>query len=129
MPHDEKVQARIQSLDERLARLRMEKNRLQARANHAERKRDTRRKILIGGAVLAAIDHEGVPALAGNSQLLRWLDVQLSRSHDRAVFDLPARSESDARALSGPMSSSPRTDAAVKHAASGRHREAAHSRP
>jgi len=92
MPQDEKVHARMQSLDDRLARLRMEKNRLQARARHAERKRDTRRKILIGGAVLAAIDREGVPAMTGKSQLLRWLDGQLSRSHDRAVFGLPTRS-------------------------------------
>ncbi len=53
MPQPERVLARIQSLDERLARLRTEKNRLIARAGHAERKRDTRRKILIGGAVLA----------------------------------------------------------------------------
>jgi hypothetical protein len=63
MPQPEKVLARIQSLDERLARLRTEKNRLIARAGHAERKRDTRRKILIGGAVLAAIDHESVPVM------------------------------------------------------------------
>ena len=48
MPQPERVLARIQSLDERLARLRTEKNRLIARASHAERKRDTRRKILIG---------------------------------------------------------------------------------
>src|SRR5205823_1389992 len=120
-------QARIQSLEERLARLRMEKSRLQARANHVERKRDTRRKILIGGAVLAAIDHEGMPALTSKSQLLSWLDGQLSRSHDRAVFDLPAPSARDAGEPVGPMSSSPRPDAAVKDAARGRHREAAHS--
>ena len=129
MPQDEKVHARMQSLDDRLARLRMEKNRLQARATHAERKRDTRRKILIGGAVLAAIDHEGVPGMTANSQLLKWLDDQLSRSHDRAVFDLPARCEPDAGEPVGPLSSSPRPDAAVKDAARGRHREAAHARP
>ena len=88
MPQPEKVLARIQSLDERLARLRTEKNRLIARAGHAERKLDTRRKILIGGAVLAAIDHEGVPVMRSVSELLRWLDARLSRLHDRAAFDL-----------------------------------------
>ena len=129
MPQHETVQSRIQSLDERLARLRMEKSRLQARANQAERKRDTRRKILIGGAVLAAIDHEGVQGLTSKSQLLKWLDGRLSRSHDRAVFDLPARSEPDAGVPVGPLSSSPHPDAAVKDAARGRHRDAAHARP
>ena len=88
MPQPEKVLARIQSLDERLARLRTEKNRLIARAGHAERKLDTRRKILIGGAVLAAIDHEGVPVMRSVSELLRWLDARLTRPHDRAAFDL-----------------------------------------
>ena len=85
----EQVRARIGSLDERVARLRAEKSRLLARANQTERKRDTRRKILIGGAVLAAIEHEGVPVLKSSSELLRWLDARLTRAHDRAVFELP----------------------------------------
>ena len=38
----EKVQARLQILDERLARLRAERDRLVARASRAERKRETR---------------------------------------------------------------------------------------
>jgi hypothetical protein len=90
MPQPEKAQTRIQSLDERLARLRAEKIRLVARTSQVERKRDTRRKILIGGAVLAAVEHEGVPVLRSRADLVRWIDVQLTRPHDRAVFDLPA---------------------------------------
>jgi hypothetical protein len=62
MSQPERVRTRIQSLDERLARLRAEKIRLIARTNQTERRRDTRRKILIGGAVLAAVEHEGVPS-------------------------------------------------------------------
>jgi hypothetical protein len=42
VPQSEKARIRIQLLDERLARLRMEKNRLIARVSQAERKRDTR---------------------------------------------------------------------------------------
>jgi hypothetical protein len=95
MSHSEQVRARIGSLDERVARLRAEKSRLLARANQTERKRDTRRKILIGGAVLAAIQHEGVPTLKSSAELLRWLDARLTRVHDRAVFDL--QTPSDAR--------------------------------
>ncbi len=66
----------------------MEKNRLIARAGHAERKRDTRRKILIGGAILAAVDHGGVPPIRSVAELLGWLDTRLVRPHDRAAFDL-----------------------------------------
>ena len=84
------TRSRIESLDTRLARLRAERSRLVARANHSERKRDTRRKILIGGAVLAAIQHEGVPALRSLDTLTRWMAQRLDRPHDRAVFDLPS---------------------------------------
>ena len=95
MSNAEKVRERIQTLDERLARLRNEKFRLLARASQTERKRDTRRKILIGGAILAAIDHEGVPALRSKPDLLRWMDTRLTRPHDRAVFNFaPAESSS-----------------------------------
>jgi hypothetical protein len=88
MPQSEKIQTRIQSIDERLARLRARRERLLARAGHAERKRDTRRKILIGGAVLAAIGREGVPKMQSVTELRHWLDARLARLHDRAVFGL-----------------------------------------
>ncbi len=92
MAQSEKVRARLELLDDRLARLRAEKERLLARASKAERRRDTRRKILIGGTVLAALDHEGVPPLRTRAELVRWLDAHLSRPHDRVVFDLdPAK--------------------------------------
>lgn len=87
----ENARARIGALDERVARLRAERSRLLARISQAERKRDTRRKILIGGAVLAAVDREGVPMLKSREELLRWLESHLVRPHDRAVFDLPPR--------------------------------------
>ena len=83
------ARSRLESLNARLTRLRAERSRLVARANHTERKRDTRRKILIGGAVLAAVQHEGVPALRSMDALTRWMDQRLERPHDRAAFDLP----------------------------------------
>ena len=129
MAQHEKVEARIQSIDERVAQLRAAKSRLLARANRSERKRDTRRKILIGGAVLAAVDHEGMPAISSTSELLRWLDERLTREHDRAVFDFAPGVPADGRLPSGPLSSSPHADAAVKDAAQTRHREAARTRP
>ena len=93
MSQSERVRTRIQALDERLTRLRVAKSRLVARASQTERKRDTRRKILIGGAVLAAIDHDGVPPMRSEAELLRWLDARLTRPHDRAVFDLSVEDE------------------------------------
>lgn len=70
---------RIKSIADRLARLPAERSRLVVRASVSERKRDTRRKILIGGAVLAAVQHEGVPALQNMDALARWMDSQLTR--------------------------------------------------
>jgi hypothetical protein len=91
MPPLEKTQARIGAIDERLARLRAERERLVARSNRVERKRDTRQKIVLGGTVLAAIDHDGLPALRTRTDLMRWLDRHLERPQDRRVFELPAQ--------------------------------------
>ena len=126
MPQSEKVRGRLQALDDRLARLRMEKNRLIGRVSQAERKRDTRRKILIGGAVLAAIDHEGVPAIRSGVELLRWLNARLTRPHDRAVFDLtPPETTRTVLQPSAVRCPSARRGAAVKDADQRRHRRPA----
>ncbi len=91
MSHAEKVRLQIQALEARLTRLRLTRTQLLARATRAERKRDTRRKIVLGGTILAALAHEGVPALRTNEELARWLDARLERPADRAVFDLDAK--------------------------------------
>lgn len=91
MSQAEKVRLRLQSIDVRLARLRAERDRFAARASRTERRRDTRRKIVIGGTVLAAVEHEGVPALQSRADLVQWLDAQLTRPHDRSLFDLVPR--------------------------------------
>ncbi|MGB7219103.1 MAG: hypothetical protein WBD07_09875 [Vicinamibacterales bacterium] len=102
MSQTRELRARIQALDEHLARLRAEKDRLLARASQTERKQDTRRKILIGGAVLAAIEHQGVPPLHSKAELLRWMDTRLMRPHDRAVFDLASPKPPAVGTRSGP---------------------------
>ena len=115
MSQSEKIHTRIHSIDERLARLRARRERLLARAGQAERKRDTRRKILIGAAVLAAIDRDGVPGMRSMIELRRWLDERLARPHDRHVFGLdvidPAK-EHDIR----PSEPATRSETAVKEA-------------
>jgi hypothetical protein len=74
-----------------MRRLRAERERLAARVSHTERKRDTRRKILVGATVLAAVEQDGVPAFRNTRELLEWLDTRLTRPHDRAVFDFARR--------------------------------------
>jgi hypothetical protein len=71
--------------------LRAERDRLAARAGRTERKRETRRKIAIGGTVLAAVEHGGAPPLQSRAELVQWLDAQLARPHDRSLFDLAPR--------------------------------------
>jgi hypothetical protein len=68
-----KVQTRLLAIEERLARLRAERDRLLARASKSARRQETRRKIVIGGTVMAALDHEGVPAMRTKAELSsRW---------------------------------------------------------
>ena len=93
MNRREHVRARLQSVNESLVRLRAERSRLLARATQTERKRDTRQKILIGAAVLAAVQHEGVPALRTSDDLFAWLEPRLTRPHDRAAFDFKPQRE------------------------------------
>jgi hypothetical protein len=96
MSGETKGHVRIRAIDERLARLRAERSRLAARVSHTERKRDTRRKILVGATVLAAVQRDGVPALHTTRELLEWLDTRLTRPLDRAVFDLARRARPSA---------------------------------
>jgi hypothetical protein len=95
MPGETKGHDRIRSIDQRLARLRAERSRLVARVSSSERKRDTRRKILVGAAVLAGVEHNGIPAMRTTRELLDWLDARLTRPHDRDVFDLRRVSSTD----------------------------------
>lgn len=87
------VTLRLEALDERLARLRAERDRLAARTTQAERRRDLHRKIVIGAMVLAGIEQNGVPALQTRADLLAWLDGRVTRPHDRKVFELAPRAD------------------------------------
>jgi hypothetical protein len=83
------LSVRLQAIDEHLARLRAEKSRLLARASQMERKREIRRKIVIGNAILSALGEAGVPPLQTSDDLRLWLDARLTRPSDRVVFELP----------------------------------------
>ena len=115
MSQSDKVRTRVKSIDERVARLRARRGRLLARAGLAERKRDTRRKILIGAAVLAAIGREGVPSMHSEIELHRWLDERLARPHDREVFGLNVEDPAKTSVIR-PSEPSSGSDAAIKDA-------------
>ncbi len=86
-----KLDERIQSLEAKLKQLKTRQQRIDARAralsNRRARKDDTRRKILIGATVLARIDRHELD----HADLEAWLDAHLTRSEDRALFDLPSK--------------------------------------
>ena len=86
-----KLDEQIETLQEKLKQLKTRQvaieNRKRAISAKRERKADTRRKILIGATVLARIDRKELD----KATLQSWLDSHLTRSDDRALFDLLER--------------------------------------
>jgi hypothetical protein len=83
---------RIATLEERLKQLRNKQQRQEARRRALETRRtrrdDTRRRILVGAIVLAKIEQ----GQFDESQLRQWLDEALTRTDDRALFELATKS-------------------------------------
>lgn len=77
--------ARMQRLVEQREKLNAKIARQRARAESAARKRDTRRKIVVGAAVLAAAERDE----AVRAWLDPLLDQVVTRPHDREVLGLP----------------------------------------
>ena len=83
-----KLDDQISTLQDRLSQLKLRQQRLDARKRaveaQRERKTETRRKILVGGIVLAKLRRGEIDA----EQFRSWLDQALTRAGDRALFDL-----------------------------------------
>lgn len=81
------IDERIAALEEKLKQEKAKKQKIEARKRAAElqkkRSDDTRRKILVGAAVLAKVDRGEWP----KEKLLSMLDNALTRPEDRALFD------------------------------------------
>ena len=84
------------SIDERIAALEAKLKQATAREQQIEARResigrnrrhseDTRRKILVGAAILAKVERGEWP----QDKLLALLDASLTRADDRALFSLP----------------------------------------
>jgi hypothetical protein len=85
-----KLDEQISVLQERLLQLKLRQQRVDARQRaieaQRERKAETRRQILVGTLVLAKARDGGL-----DPNVLRgWLDSGLTRTSDRALFDLPS---------------------------------------
>jgi hypothetical protein len=84
-----KLDDQISTLQDRLNQLKLRQQRQDARKRASdalrERKATTRRRILVGGIVLAKVQRGEL-----DKELFRsWLDQALTRADDRALFDLP----------------------------------------
>jgi hypothetical protein len=92
-----KLDEQISVLQERLTQLKLRQQRIDARKRaieaERERKADLRRQILVGALVLSKVRGGEL-----DPQLLRgWLDLSLTRTSDRALFDLPAVSATESK--------------------------------
>lgn len=77
----------IDKLDEKIKQLQARKKQVKAKETAKQRKEDTRKKILVGGTIMAAVK-------SGDMQwhtVKELLDKNLKRDNDRALFDLPEK--------------------------------------
>jgi hypothetical protein len=83
-----KLDTQISTLQHKLNELKLRQQRVEARKRaidaQRERKAETRRKILVGGIVLAKVRQGEIDG----EQFRGWLDAALTRADDRALFDL-----------------------------------------
>ena len=74
---------KLEELRQKEAQIKAQIQQLKKREQTEERKKDTRRKIIIGGAVLAKIKR----GEWNYHQLVSLLDNELKNDRDRALFD------------------------------------------
>lgn len=82
------IEKRIEDLEIKLKQAKALKQKqdaqLRAKLSKEQRAKDTRRKILVGAAILAKVERGEWP----KDKLLAMMDATLSRNDDRALFDL-----------------------------------------
>ena len=85
----EKAQQRVKDLEDKLKQAKALKQKAEARVKTAEAKQkradETRRKILVGAAILSKVERGEWP----KEKMLEMMGQQLTRPDDRALFDLP----------------------------------------
>lgn len=85
------IDERIAALSEKLKQEKAKKARIEARQRAAKAKKertdDTRRKILVGAAILAKVERGEWQ----KDRLIEMMDKVLEREGDRALFSLPEK--------------------------------------
>jgi hypothetical protein len=85
------IEDRIRSAEERLKTLKAKNARAKSRARTAQSRaalrEDSRRKFLVGAAVLERVGK----GLLEQAVLQEWMDAALDRAEDRCLFALPPR--------------------------------------
>lgn len=85
----EKAKQRVKDLEDKLKQAKALKQKAEARVKTAEAKKkrvdDTRRKILVGAAILAKVERGEWP----KDKMLEMMNQQLTRADDRSLFGLP----------------------------------------
>ena len=86
-----KLDDQISTLQERLMQLKLRQVRADARKRaveaQRERKAETRRRFVVGAMILEKV-RDGT---LDQPQFREWLDQALTRTDDRALFDLPPK--------------------------------------
>jgi molecular chaperone GrpE (heat shock protein) len=90
-----KLGDRINHLETKLQQLKAQQQRVAAQAralaSRRTRQQETRRKLLVGATVLALVDRNVID----HDDVQAWLDAELTREDDRALFDLPPRATAE----------------------------------
>lgn len=80
----ERAEEKIKQLEEKRAKVNAQIQREKVRLSQAERKRDTRRKILVGSIILTQVERGEI----SRENLMKLLDERLEREQDRELFGL-----------------------------------------
>jgi hypothetical protein len=87
--HEVAMPTKLELLLEKEAQLKAQIQQAKAAERTLEKKRDTRRKILVGAAVLTRVENGDWP----KADLLMMMDGFLSRPHERELFGLDIEAE------------------------------------
>ncbi len=91
------IDDRIAALEEKLKQEKARKQQIEARKRATEQKRtrqqDSKRKILVGAAILAKVERGEWPA----DRLREMMGSFLTRPADRALFELPEKADNQSR--------------------------------
>jgi len=80
----------LKALEQRQAQIKARIQAIKARETAQERKDDTRRKVLLGGFMLAQMKKKGIGVQAVTYESVRFVDT-LRNDRDRALFGLAAK--------------------------------------